>query len=80
MNTNTAPGNTPDVATLLRHEQSVSRHTMSSREIAQLTGYLKHKVTALKPDTETGIERAAFQPLVTPEGLTRLAELLQEVK
>ena len=53
---------------------------MSSREIAQLTGYLKHKVTALKPDTETGIERAAFQPLVTPKGLTRLAELLQEVK
>jgi phage regulator Rha-like protein len=42
------------------------------------SGFLKHKVTALKPDTETGIERAAFQPLVTPKGLTRLAELLQE--
>jgi phage antirepressor YoqD-like protein len=41
-------------------------------------GYLKHKVTALKPDTETGIERAAFQPLVTPKGLTRLAEIFQE--
>lgn len=42
------------------------------------SGYLKHKVTALKPDVETGIERAAFQPLVTPKGLARLAELLQE--
>ena len=38
MNTNTAPGNTPHVATLFRHEQNVSRHTMSSREIAELTG------------------------------------------
>jgi phage antirepressor YoqD-like protein len=38
------------------------------------SGYLKHKVTALKPDTETGIERAAFQPLVTPKGLACLAE------
>lgn len=37
-------------------------------------GFLKHKVTALKPDTETGIERAAYQPLVTPKGLARLAE------
>ena len=38
------------------------------------SGFLKHKVTALKPDTETGIERAAFQPLVTPKGLACLAE------
>jgi phage regulator Rha-like protein len=42
------------------------------------SGYMKHKVTALKPDTETGIERAAFQALVTPKGLTRLAEIIQE--
>ncbi|WP_412071297.1 phage antirepressor KilAC domain-containing protein [Pseudomonas fluorescens] len=42
------------------------------------SGYMKHKVTALKPDTETGIDRAAFQALVTPKGLTRLAELMQE--
>lgn len=41
-------------------------------------GFLKHKVTALKPDSETGIERAAYQPLVTPKGLTRLAQVLQE--
>lgn len=38
------------------------------------SGFLKHKVTALKPDTETGVERAAFQPLVTPKGLAVLAE------
>lgn len=41
-------------------------------------GLMKHKVTALKPDPETGIERAAFDPLVTPKGLARLAELLKE--
>lgn len=34
--------------------------------------------SGLKPDPETGIERAAFDPMVTPKGLTRLAELLQE--
>ncbi|RAU43531.1 MULTISPECIES: phage regulatory protein/antirepressor Ant [unclassified Pseudomonas] len=44
------------------------------------SGYLKHKVTALTPDTETGADRAAFQPLVTPKGLTRLAEIFQEGK
>lgn len=41
-------------------------------------GHMTHKVTALKPDPETGIERAAFDPMATPKGLTRLAELLQE--
>lgn len=39
-------------------------------------GLLVHKVTALKPDQETGAERAAFQPLVTPKGLAYLAERL----
>ncbi|MDI3391422.1 phage antirepressor KilAC domain-containing protein [Pseudomonas sp. V98_8] len=42
------------------------------------SGHMTHKVTALKPDPEAGIERAAFDPMVTPKGLTRLAELLQE--
>jgi phage antirepressor YoqD-like protein len=37
-------------------------------------GYLVHKVTALKSDPETGEDRAAFQPLVTPKGLAYLAE------
>ncbi|NNA64307.1 phage antirepressor KilAC domain-containing protein [Pseudomonas koreensis] len=39
------------------------------------SGLLVHKVTALKPDSETGADRAAFDPLVTPKGLARLAEL-----
>lgn len=38
-------------------------------------GYMIHKVTSLKADPETGVERAAFDPLVTPKGLARLAEL-----
>ncbi|WP_416339932.1 phage antirepressor KilAC domain-containing protein [Pseudomonas sp. BIC9C] len=38
------------------------------------SGYLIHKVTALKSDPETGADRAAFQPLVTPKGLAYLAE------
>ncbi|WP_285356088.1 phage regulatory protein/antirepressor Ant [Pseudomonas sp. lyk4-R2A-10] len=42
------------------------------------SGLMVHKVTALKPDSETGADRAAFDPLVTPKGLARLAELLQE--
>jgi len=37
-------------------------------------GLLKHKVTALKPDRETGEERAAYSVLVTTKGLTYLAE------
>lgn len=42
------------------------------------SGFMTHKVTALKPDPDTGIDRAAFDPMITPKGLTRLAELLQE--
>ena len=38
------------------------------------SGYMVHKVTSLKADPETGAERAAFDPLVTPKGLARLAE------
>ena len=37
-------------------------------------GLMVHKVTALKPDAETGADRAAYQPLVTPKGLALLAE------
>lgn len=39
------------------------------------SGYMIHKVTSLKSDPETGVERAAFDPLVTPKGLARLAEI-----
>jgi phage antirepressor YoqD-like protein len=42
-------------------------------------GLMKHKVTALKPDPETGIERAAFDPLITPKGLALLAEKINGV-
>ena len=38
MHNQITPGNTPHVATLLVRSQNVSRHTMSSREIADLTG------------------------------------------
>ncbi len=41
-------------------------------------GLMVHKVTALAPDSETGAERASFQPLITPKGLARLAVLMQE--
>lgn len=37
-------------------------------------GLLKHKVTSLKPDPESGADRAAFSVLVTTKGLARLAE------
>ncbi len=37
-------------------------------------GLMVHKVTQLKPDFETGADRAAYQPLITPKGLACLAE------
>lgn len=107
MHSHIAPSNTLDVVTRLGQSQNVSCHTMSSREIAELTGsshdnvlktaralvakgvvssndtpyqpritagYMTHKVTALTSDPETGVERVAFDPMVTPKGLARLAE------
>lgn len=66
----------------LQANRWIYRRVGSTRWIAMQPrirdGFLKHKVTALKPDAETGIERAAYQPLVTPKGLTRLAQVLQE--
>lgn len=38
-------------------------------------GLLRHKVTSLKPDPESGGDRAAFSVLVTTKGLTYLAEM-----
>ncbi|RML75935.1 Roi protein [Pseudomonas savastanoi pv. savastanoi] len=38
------------------------------------TGLMVHKITALKPDPETGADRAAFDPLITTKGLALLAE------
>lgn len=66
----------------LQQNRWIYRRGGSTRWIAMqpriTEGLLIHKVTALRPDEETGVERAAFQPLVTPKGLTRIAELLQE--
>lgn len=63
----------------LEQNRWIFRRKGSKRWIAYqpriTSGLMKHKVTALKPDPETGIERAAFDPLVTPKGLARLAEL-----
>ena len=89
MNTNTAPGNTRHTATLFERSQNVSRHTMSSREIAELTGSTHDNVLkTIRALVAKGVvssndtpyvhpqssDRAAFQPLVTPKGLTYLAE------
>jgi len=54
------------------HRGSSKRWTAYQPRIT--SGYLVHKVTALKSDPETGADRAAFQPLVTPKGLAYLAE------
>ncbi len=63
----------------LEQNRWIYRRKGSKRWIAYqpriTAGFMKHKVTALKPDPETGAERAAFDPLVTPKGLTRLAEM-----
>ncbi|AGN79598.1 phage antirepressor [Pseudomonas putida H8234] len=63
----------------LEQNRWIFRRKGSKRWIAYqpriTSGLMKHKVTALKPDPETGVERAAFDPLVTPKGLARLAEL-----
>ncbi|WP_371318480.1 phage antirepressor KilAC domain-containing protein [Pseudomonas sp. PDM30] len=62
----------------LEQHRWIFRRKGSKRWVANqpriTAGYMTHKVTALKPDPETGIERAAFDPVVTPKGLARLAE------
>lgn len=64
----------------LQASRWIFRRRGTSRWIAYqpriTTGLMKHKVTALKPDPETGIERAAFDALITPKGLALLAEKL----
>lgn len=62
----------------LQQNRWIYRRGGSTRWVAMqpriTDGLLIHKVTALRPDEETGVERAAFQPLVTPKGLVLLAE------
>ena len=63
----------------LEENRWIYRRQGSKRWIAYqpriTSGLLKHKVTSLKPDPETGGDRAAFDVLVTTKGLARLAEL-----
>lgn len=54
------------------HRGGSKRWTAYQPQITK--GFMVHKVTELKPDVETGAERAAYQPLITPKGLTYLAE------
>lgn len=62
----------------LQQNRWIYRRGGSTRWVAMqpriTDGLLIHKVTSLRPDEETGVERAAFQPLVTPKGLVLLAE------
>ncbi|WP_072392626.1 Rha family transcriptional regulator [Pseudomonas sp. NFACC09-4] len=64
--------------TWLEQHRWIYRRKGSKRWVAYqpriTSGYMVHKVTALKPDPETGIERAAFDPMITPKGLAYLAE------
>jgi phage antirepressor YoqD-like protein len=54
------------------HRGGSKRWTAYQPQITK--GFMVHKVTELKPDAETGAERAAYQPLITPKGLAYLAE------
>lgn len=67
----------------LEQHRWIFRRAGSARWVAYqpriTAGLLMHKVTELKPDLETGLERVAYQPLVTPKGLARLAELINGV-
>lgn len=54
------------------HRGGSKRWTAYQPQITR--GFMVHKVTELKPDAETGAERAAYQPLITPKGLAHLAE------
>ncbi len=62
----------------LQQNRWIYRRGGSTRWIAMepriQAGLLIHKVTSLRPDQESGLERVAFQPLVTPKGLVVLAE------
>ncbi|WP_395600241.1 phage antirepressor KilAC domain-containing protein [Pseudomonas sp. B19125] len=64
MNMTATPGNTPNVATLFAHSEKVSRHTMSSREIAEL-------VEARHNDVIATIERLFSKGLLRSDRKSR---------
>ena len=68
MNINTAPGNTRHTATLFEHSQNVSRHTMSSREIAELTGSTHDNVLkTIRALVAKGVVSSNDTPYVHPQ-------------
>jgi phage antirepressor YoqD-like protein len=58
--------------------QRGKKRRLAAAQIRIDQGFMTHKVTELKPDELTGEPRAVAQPLVTPKGLIRLGEMLQE--
>jgi phage antirepressor YoqD-like protein len=62
------PGNTRHVATLLGQSQNVSRHTMSSREIAELTGSTHDNVLkTVRALVAKGVVSSNDTPYVHPQ-------------
>lgn len=54
------------------------RKRLTARQYRIDQGYMTHKFTELKANELTGETKAVPQPLVTPKGMARLAEMLQE--
>jgi phage antirepressor YoqD-like protein len=68
MHNQITPGNTRHVATLLSQSQNVSRHTMSSREIAELTGSTHDNVLkTIRGLVAKGVVSSNDTPYVHPQ-------------
>ena len=68
MHTHTPTGNTSNVATLLHRSQNVSQHTMSSREIAELTGSTHDNVLkTIRGYVSRGVVSSNDTPYVHPQ-------------
>ena len=68
MHNQITPGNTRHVATLLSQSQNVSRHTMSSREIAELTGSTHDNVLkTVRALVAKGVVSSNDTPYVHPQ-------------
>lgn len=68
MHNQITPGNTRHVATLLDQSQNVSRHTMSSREIAELTGSTHDNVLkTVRALVAKGVVSSNDTPYVHPQ-------------
>lgn len=58
--------------------QRGNRKRLTAKQDRIDQGYMTHKFTELKANELTGETKAVPQPLVTPKGMARLAEMLQE--